>query len=72
LHVRGAGRQGRPQSKEKAMKKLTTKKLVLAKQTIRELARSKLSVLQAVAGGMADESLGCWYTAGSNQQVCCA
>jgi len=54
------------------MKKMTTKKLVLAKQTIRELARSKLSVLQAVAGGMADESLGCWYTAGSNQQVCCA
>ena len=50
----------------------TTKKLVLAKQTIRELAKSKLSVLPAVAGGMAQDSLGCWYTAGSNQQVCCA
>jgi len=54
------------------MKKMTTKKLVLAKQTIRELAKSKLSMLPAIAGGMEQDSLGCWYTAGSNQQVCCA
>jgi hypothetical protein len=66
--VHGAGGSVSGSRRTEMMKKRAgIKKVVLAKQTIRELSSRELTTLPVVGGRPRE-----WETAASNQDVCCA